>query len=370
MPTANQEQADSQLLEQTTRHSVMIERLKTGEVKKFEKYLRQIDALVREQLTRKELTTYSRDRLEKFLGRVDGKLLEIYKAFSDVVQADLVDIALYESTFEANSLSHAMSIDAVVPANAVIRAAVFSYPLQVKGLDGGKLLKSFLSGWTRAETMRVTNTIRLGFGQGQTNAQIIQAVRGTAAQNFTDGILAVSNRNAASVVQTAIQHVATTARMETLKANSDVVLGYRWLSTLDRKTSQQCKGLDGMRFDLGKGPLPPAHINCRSTTVPITRLSELFAKDATRASIGDKGAGQVDAGLNYYEWLATQPARFQDHALGPVRGKLFRDGGLTPEKFAMLQLDKKFKPLTLAELKAIEPDMFTRAGVTLGAPPG
>jgi hypothetical protein len=36
----------------------------------------------------------------------------------------------------------------------------------------------------------------------------------------------------------------------------------------------------------------------------------------------------------------------------------------------MLQLDKRFKPLTLAELKAIEPDMFTRAGVTLGAPPG
>lgn len=358
------------MLEQTNRHSVMLERLKAGEVKKFEKYLRQIDTLVREQLTRKELTTYSRDRLEQFLARVDGKLLDIYKAYGDLVQADLVDIALYESTFEANSLSNALSIDAVVPSNTVIRAAVFSYPLQVKGIDGGKLLKSFVSGWTRAETMRVTNTIRLGFGQGQTNAQIIQAIRGTAAQNFTDGVLAVSNRNAASVVQTAIQHVATTARMETLKANSDVVLGYRWVSTLDRKTSQQCKGLDGMRFDLGKGPLPPAHINCRSTTVPTTRLSEMFAKDATRASVGDNGGAQVDAGLNYYEWLATQPASFQDHALGPVRGKLFRDGGLTPEKFAKLQLDKSFKPLTLAQLKNAEPDMFTRAGVTLGAQPG
>ena len=67
MPTTNLVQADSQLLEQTTRHSVMLERLKAGEVKKFEKYLRQIDTLVREQLTRKELTTYSRDRLEQFL---------------------------------------------------------------------------------------------------------------------------------------------------------------------------------------------------------------------------------------------------------------------------------------------------------------
>jgi len=341
----------------------MIERLKAGEVKKFEKYLRQIDTLVRDQLTRKELTTYSRQRLEEFLARVDGKLLDIYKAYVDVVQADLVDIALYESTFEASSLNHAFSVDAVVPSNAVIRAAVFSYPLQVTGLDGGKLLKPFLSGWSRAETMRVTNTIRLGFGQGQTNAQIIQAVRGTAAQNFTDGVLAISNRNAASVVQTAIQHVATTARMETLKTNPDVVQGYRWVSTLDRKTSQQCKGLDGRVFEVGKGPLPPAHINCRSTTTAVTRLDDFFSDGATRASIGDDGGRQVEASLTYYTWLATQPASFQDAALGPVRGKLFRNGGLPPEKFAMLQLNSKFKPLTLDELKKIEPEMFKRAGV-------
>lgn len=350
-------------MEQSTRHSVMLERLKAGEVKKFEKYLRQIDTVVRDQLTRKELTTYGRGRLEEFLARVDGKLLDIYKAYGDVVQADLVDIALYESTFEASSLNHAFTIDAVVPSNAVIRAAVFSYPLQVSGIDGGKLLKPFLSGWTRTEAMRVTNTIRLGFGQGQTNAQIIQAVRGTAAQNFTDGVLAISNRNAASVVQTAIQHVATTARMETLKANPDVVKGYRWISTLDSKTSLQCKGLDGRVFEVGKGPVPPAHIKCRSSITPVTALEAIFSKGATRASVGENGGGQVDASLSYYKWLATQPASFQDAALGPVRGKLFRNGGLTPEKFATLQLNSKFKPLTLAELKAIEPEMFVRAGV-------
>jgi SPP1 gp7 family putative phage head morphogenesis protein len=360
IPTLN---PDSQLLEQTTRHSVMLERLKAGEVKKFEKYLRQIDTVVRDQLTRKELTTYSRQRLEEFLARVDGKLLDIYNAYSDVVQADLVDIALYESTFEANSLGHALSIDTVVPTNAMIRAAVFAYPLQVTGLDGGKLLKPFISGWTRSETMRVTNAIRLGFAQGQTNAEIVKAIRGTAEQNFNDGVLAVSNRNARAVVQTAIQHVATTARMETLKANQDVVLGYRWVSTLDKKTSAQCKSLDGRVFELGKGPLPPAHINCRSTTVPSTRLSAAFSKGATRASVGDSGGGQVDAGLGYYDWLATQPASFQDAALGPVRGKLFRSGGLTPDKFAALQLSTNFKPLTLEQMKALEPKMFERAGV-------
>jgi len=48
-------------------------------------------------------------------------------------------------------------------------------------------------------------------------------------------------------------------------------------------------------------------------------------------------------------------------SLGPVRGKLFRDGGLTAERFAALQLDKNFKPLALDQLKELEPLAFERA---------
>lgn len=363
MATKPEQTADEKLLEQVSRQSVLLERLKAGEVKKFESYLRRVDVHVRDQLTRKELTTYSRSRLEEFLGRVGGKLLEIYTAFSDRMQADMVDIALYEAAFEGRSLANALLIDAAMPTDAQIRAAINTQPLQVSGLDGGTLLKTFLNGLTRTESTRVTNTIRLGVVQGQTNAEITQIIRGTAAQNFTDGVLAVSNRNAKAIIQTAVQHVATTARMETLKANSDVIPGYRWVSTLDRKTSTLCKSLDGRKFEVGKGPLPPAHVNCRSTTVPVTRLSALFSGGTTRASAGAAGGAQVPAGLSYYQWLQTQPAAFQDAALGPVRGKLFRDGGLTAERFAALQLDKNFKPLTLDQLKELEPLAFGRAGI-------
>lgn len=318
---------------------------------------------MRDQLTRKELTTYSRSRLEEFLGRVGGKLLEIYKAFGDRMRADLVDIALYEAAFEGRSLAKALLIDAILPTDALIRTAINTQPLQVSGIDGGTLLKSFLNGWTRTESTRVTNAIRLGVVQGQTNAEITQAIRGTAAQNFTDGVLAVSNRNARSIVQTAVQHVATTARMETLKANAEVVPGYRIVATLDRKTSVQCRGLDGREFEIGKGPVPPFHIHCRTTITPITRLSVLLGQGATRASVGADGGGQVSASLSYYKWLKTQPAAFQDAVLGPVRGKLFRGGGLTAERFASLQLDKNFKPLTLDQMKELEPLAFARAGL-------
>ena len=77
------------LLEQVSRHAVLLERLKAGEVKKFETVLRKVDTQVRDQLTRKELTTYSRSRLEEFLGRVGGKLLEdLYFSTLRVLQGD------------------------------------------------------------------------------------------------------------------------------------------------------------------------------------------------------------------------------------------------------------------------------------------
>jgi len=40
---------------------------------------------------------------------------------------------------------------------------------------------------------------------------------------------------------------------------------YRWVSTLSERTSDICRNLNGRIFEFGKGPLPPAHINCRST---------------------------------------------------------------------------------------------------------
>jgi hypothetical protein len=95
--------------------------------------------------------------------------------------------------------------------------------------------------------------------------------------------------------------------------------------------------------------------------VAITRFSALLSKDGTRASVGDSGPQQVRADLSYYDWLTQQPAAFQDKAIGPVRAKLLRDGGLSVERFSELQLDRNFAPLTLDQMKALEPLAFDRA---------
>ncbi|TWI52974.1 SPP1 gp7 family putative phage head morphogenesis protein [Pseudomonas duriflava] len=366
--------ANPALFDATVRHAVLLEQLKANEVAKFAPFLKELDRKIRAKLSDPDITEYNRKRQEKLLDQIDSILLAIFGRFTDQLQLDLVDLAMYEAQFEASSLNNAAAVatadtavavtfEAVLPGAAAIKAAITTNPLSVRGVDGGKLLEAFIEGWTQTERQRVVGAIRQGFFEGQTTTQIIQAIRGTKAQQYKDGILAVTDRNASAVVRTAVQHVASQARMETLKANSDVVKEVEWVSTLDSRTTITCKTLDGQRFPVDSGPRPPIHINCRSTVVPITKFSKLFSQGATRASKGADGGKQVSASLSYYEWLKTQPASFQDQALGVARAKLFRDGGLSAERFAQMQLDRNFSPLTLEEIRQLEPLAFERAGI-------
>ena len=80
----------------------------------------------------------------------------------------VIDIANYEAEFEASSLARSapvgVSLDVVAPTAAAIRAAVLTNPLSVRGTGGGKLLKSFIKGWTssfRCAVLNVTCPISL-----------------------------------------------------------------------------------------------------------------------------------------------------------------------------------------------------------------
>lgn len=349
------------LIEAATRNSVFLEGLKQGEIDKITPFIQRLDRELRERLSRDDLTSYSRARLEELLAVVDSLMAAILGEFTEQLQADLFELAEYQAGFEAASLNVVLtSAEAVAPTVQAVRAAVMSRPLSVTGADGGKLLESFIADWSQAERNRVTGAIRMGYVQGETNQQIIQRLRGTKALRYSDGVLAITQRNASAVVATGVQHVAMTARMETLKENAGLVTGYRWISTLDGRTSAVCKSLDQRVFKTGKGPVPPAHVRCRSSIAPELNAKYAFLREgATRASKD----GQVDAATTYYEWLKRQPATFQDVALGPVRAKLFRDGGLTAERFAELQLDRNFRPLTIAQLRELEPLAFKAAGI-------
>ena len=114
----------------------------------------------------------------------------------------------------------------------------------------------------------------------------------------------VTNSQVLALVRTSVNQVANAASQQVYEANQDITKRYRYVATLDTRTSAICRALDGREFEYGKGPKPPQHFNCRSTTVPVIEQEE----GATPLPVGRRAAagGMVPADQSYGEWLSKQ----------------------------------------------------------------
>jgi SPP1 gp7 family putative phage head morphogenesis protein len=349
------------------RRQVLLEGVKEGEHKKFAKFLRDLDKSIRMRLAAEGETIASQRRLNILLADINNIQKGIYSEYTAQFELDLDDIAIAQAELEVSALNKTVSdFESVIPAENQLLAAYKGNPLSVVGKSQGLTLKPFLKQYTTDQISFITGAINQGFAEGQTISQITRKIRGTRSGNFNNGQLAVINRNNRIMVRTAVQNAGEQARQKTWDANSDLIKGVKWVSTLDSRTTKQCQSLDGREFPIDKGARPPIHYGCRSTVTPV--LSEKFdflKQGSKRPEKGADGAGQTTANTTYYSWLKTQPASFQDSVIGDARGKLLRNGGLTSDEFAKLQLNKNFKPLTLAEMKEKAPEAFDAANIEL-----
>ena len=347
---------ESPLTDLAVRRQVLLERIKSGQVRDFQKAFSEIQALVRSAFIRLEgpLTKTNKRQLYAFLNHLEKDVMKAYTKQMKLYRADLEEVAGVFATAEAFDITSAVIGNRVfkVPKTSVMVKHAFERPMH----HSGETVDDFLTTFADREAKRVKNTIRKGFIQGQTNDDMVRQIIGTRARKYKDGILEQSRRNTQAVVRTTTQHVASSARQDVFEAND--IERYQWVSTLDRRTTQICKTLDGKEYELGNGPLPPIHVGCRSTTIALLpKEFEFLSEGRTRSA----ELGPVEGKETYYDWLKAQGPKFQDQALGPVRGKLFRDGGLSADEFSKLQLDKNFKPLTLDEMRGLEPEAFKKA---------
>jgi hypothetical protein len=92
--------------------------------------------------------------------------------------------------------------------------------------------------WARqvADTQfKLSNEIRIGAAQGETNAQIIKRIVGSEVTNVA-GVMPLVRHNAAAIVQTAMAQVAAEARRASFQANRDLIRGIEQVSTMDSHT--------------------------------------------------------------------------------------------------------------------------------------
>ena len=234
-------------------------------------------------------------------------------------------------------------------------------------LPNGQVISKAFRGIATSQAEQFNQVVRNGLLTGETTQSIAKRLIGslqfgeeakTVGQIAAAGgqLTQVADNQIMALIRTSINQVANTASQQVYEANQDITQRYRYVATLDTRTSAICRALDGKEFDYGKGPTPPTHWNCRSTTVPVINYKELGFDPPPSVTKGKRASmdGPVPANETYGEWLARQPRATQADALGEGKvayfNRLAKKYGPTDAMAKLVRDDGS--ELTLAQLRS------------------
>lgn len=334
------------LSDAATRHQVFLQRYGNGQSKEATDLLYRIRRDINARLSR-EPTVFQRNRLNALLNDVDKIALAGFKDIELQQIAQAQELAIAEGRFSTALFNKAATIDFVSPSAETLIAATMTSGM-VSNTKTALTIEEALQQFGRKKSKQIAQTIADGVVLGDTTPVIAGKVGGI--------INTLQRRQLKTLVHTITNHTSSVARGQVYYANDDILEGFKWVATLDSKTTIICGSRDGKVFQYGSDPMPPAHWNCRSTTIPAVKPEyDMGAKvKGQRPSIGADGAEQVSARTTYGGWLKRQPKSFIDEALGPERSELFRAGKLSLDKF----VDPTGRRYTLLELQRMNPIAF------------
>lgn len=350
------------------RHQLWLQRLASFEANSFDPVLARADKIIRDVLSEQGEFIDSKALLDEVLKRLTLELGAEYSQWAEDLLDDLMEIGGEEAEFTATMLEKATpdGLSIAVASTAAVWLLANQRPVQITDKGESALMKPLVAGFTPNQIQRVNGVVRNGFFNGTPTQDIITQIRGTKKNQFKDGVLITTQRNASAIARTLTNHMSNMARQATFKKNKNILIGWEFSATLDNRTSSICRHNDSQVFKIGQGPIPPLHIACRSSQVPLLKPKfDLFGKDGSRASKGASGGKQVQD-TTYYKWLQGQPKFFQVEVLGKAQTQLFRDGGLTTDQFRRLINDKMGEPLDLNQIKAKNPLAWATAELNGG----
>lgn len=331
-------------------------------------------------------------RLEALMESISKIRGEAWKEAAALMEKQAIQLAQMEPVFVDDAIRVTMPvvIETVMPTAARLKAIATKDPFQ------GRILSEWAADMEADDLRRIHTAIQNGMVAGESMDVIARRVVGTGVLQGTDGVTEMTRRSAATITRSAVIDISNRARDEFFHENSDIVEMERFVATLDSRTTPICRANDGKQFPLGKGPRPILHFNCRSLRIAALDgillgnrpakpyiekdLVRQYAKENGLGDISNRDAlprgtksgydswsrkqirqlvGPVPASTTYNEWLKGQSNSFQDDVLGIDKAKLFRDGGLSLDKFVNRNGDE----LTLAQLAKKERAAFKAAGL-------
>lgn len=332
------------LIDAATRHAVFIQRFAGGQSINAQRLiddlysdlqtivLRNAGAPQQEALRLQRVLTETRSRIDVLTRELDSQLLEMAFEFAED-----------EAQFSLDMIQEVSEAPLQPPTTLVLQNAILTQPMDTPIGPGGVTVQEALDTFANNKATEVQRTLNDGVLRGQTLPQISAALQELVPR---------ARRQVDTITRTIVNHTSNQARAMVMEENQGLLSGYEWVAKLDHRTTLICAGRDGKIYEIGNGPVPPAHFNCRSVIIP-TMLDSVAIDTKTGDRDGEPGT------TTYQAWLRRQPAKFQDEVLGPTRAALFRRGNLEIERFR----DETGRVYTLEELRQINPLAFERAGL-------
>jgi hypothetical protein len=372
MPTTNEKLADHAVA-----HAIDQYYYSNGVVRRIIALLNRVDAdlfrALTDALEQMDPESFSVQRLDELLTGVRRLNVQAYQAVERELTDELKQFVEYEAGYQYQLFKSTIPPQVLIQVDVAsvgieqVYAAALAQPFR------GVLLREALSGLEAGRAKAIRDAIRIGYVENQTTSEIVKRIRGTKARQYSDGLMNAPRQHVEAIVRTAISHTAGFTRNRFYEANNDLIKAESWLSTIDGRTTPECRIRDQLQYTVvdhkpighkipwlsGPGRL---HYCCRSTSTPVTKSwKELGGVDigefspATRASM----SGEIPANMTWGEWIKRQSQERQDEYLGPTRAKLLRDGGLTFDQF----YSEKGTYLTLSQLAEKNAEAFAKAGL-------
>ena len=291
------------LYDKLTRHQVYLEGVKSWSGDDFNDTLnvlrRRLDTSFNAQAYNANLGNMTAAEYRKFYSRVQNNLNSVTARSSEVLMSDFKSFAKTDKQMLDAILRSEKGTRRRVPADSVIWNQASKRPMGANGMTMQETVNAYYAGMKRD----ILNRIR----QGRVNGEDLSAVRAdingrlmTKFRNQANSLIATSYQHISSVIQSYIEAMFYER--------------YRWVAVLDEKTTEICRSRDGKTWRYGKGPIPPAHYNCRSKIVPV--------EDDNR-----------NIPASFYQWLKTQPEEVLTDIVGRQKAQSIIDGMATETQF-------------------------------------
>lgn len=262
-----------------------------------------------------ELLTKARDAINATLDKTNAAFIERMQN----VLASVVNVTRSNIEFTSGKRITEKSFNGSVGGNKALWKRLTGEFIPATGLSPLEMIKDF----TRSTVANVATLIKRAYAENWTVDELVRAVKGTASLGYRDGLGRKLANQFKTVTRTMMQHIQSFVDYELGRLVFD---RYQWLSTIDGATTDICRRRHMRIYTYGKGPRPPAHLNCRSRIVGI---------------VGDLSN---QAGKSLYGWLRAQPAQFLRDVLTPAQAKAFADGSARSSDFARFMNSKRLTP--------------------------